>query len=146
MKDIIPLSKQGKWEHDCTKLMIAGEELLPEEYSLILEPRAARGANSLSNNQGMISLDLEITKELEDEGIARDIIRLIQQARKEADFNVSDRIHLELKSNLDLVSVLKEHGQLISEQTLSVFSQDFQADYKTQVPLLNQILEIAIKR
>tara|TARA_B110000503_G_scaffold142768_1_gene240836 strand:+ start:25 stop:1422 length:1398 start_codon:yes stop_codon:yes gene_type:complete len=146
MKDIIPLSKQGKWEHDGTKLMIAGEELLPEEYSLILEPRAARGAKSLSNNQGMISLDLEITKELEDEGIARDIIRLIQQARKEAEFNVSDRIYLELKSNLDLVSVLKEHGQLISEQTLSVFSQDFQADYKTQVPLLNQILEIAIKR
>ncbi len=146
MKDIIPLSKQGKWEHDGTKLMIAGEELLPEEYSLILEPRAARGAKSLSNNQGMISLDLEITKELEDEGIARDIIRLIQQARKEAEFNVSDRIYLELKSNLDLVSVLKEHGQLISEQTLSVFSQDFQADYKTQVPILNQILEIAIKR
>ncbi len=146
MKDIISLSKQGKWEEDGAKLIIAGEILLPEEYSLILEPRAARGAKSLSNNQGMISLDLEITKELEDEGIARDIIRLVQQARKEAEFDVSDRIHLELKSNLNLEPILKNHGNLISEQTLSIFSQDFQADYKTEVSLLDQMLEIAIKR
>jgi len=146
MKDMIALSKQGKWEHDGTQLIIAGEILLPEEYSLVLEPRAAKGAKSLSNNQGMISLDLEITKELEDEGIARDIIRLVQQARKEAEFDVSDRIHLELKSDLDLKSVLKNHGKLISEQTLSIFSQGFKADYQTQAPLLNQVLEISVKR
>ena len=146
MKEIISLSKQGKWQHDGNRLTIAGEKLLPEEYSLILKPRATTGAKPLTNNQGMIWLDLAITKELENEGIARDIIRLVQQARKNAGFDVSDRIKLELKSNFDLTAVLTMYGKLISEQTLSEFTTGFNADYKTQVPLFDQILNISIKR
>jgi len=146
MKEIIALSKQEKWQHDGNSLTIAGEKLLPAEYSLILEPRAATGAKSLTNNQGMIWLDIAITKELEDEGIARDIIRLVQQARKSAGFDVSNRIKLELKSNFDLTTVLAAHGKFISEQTLSEFATDFDADYKTQASLLDQMLEIAVKR
>ena len=146
MKEIISLSKQGKWKQQDNKLVIAGEELLPTEYSLVLEPRASKGAKPLSNNQGMIWLDLNITKELENEGIARDIIRLVQQARKDAGFDVSDRIKLELKSNFELDNVLAAHSELICQQTLSCLATGFKADYSTQVPLLDKILEIAIKR
>ncbi|MDG1436413.1 MAG: isoleucine--tRNA ligase [Rickettsiaceae bacterium] len=146
MKEIIGQSRSGKWEYDGSKLVVAGEELLPEEYSLVLEPRLAKGTKSLSNNQGMISLDLVITKELEDEGIARDIIRLVQQARKDAEFDVSDRIKLEIKSSLDLSTVLAAHSDLIAEQTLSQLDQGFAPDYKTEAPLLDKTIEIAVKR
>ena len=146
MKDIIKLSKQGQWEFNGNDLIIAGEKLLPEEYSLVLVPRAKQGAKPLSSNQGMIWLDLTVTTELENEGIARDIIRLVQQARKDADLDVSDRIELVLKSGLDIKDVLSAHSGLISSQTLSMISNTEKADYKTQAPLLDNILEISIKK
>ena len=121
-------------------------KLLPEEYSLILVPIAEQGAKPLANNQGMIWLDLSISKELENEGIARDIIRLVQQARKDAQFDVSDRIELELKSNLDLIQVLDEHSDLICSQTLSTITAIEQPDYSTEAPLFEHMLQIAIKK
>ncbi len=147
MKEIIGLSKQGKWEEIDGELLIAGEKLLPEEYSLVLEPRKAQSnAKSLSGNQGIIILDLEISKELENEGIARDIIRLVQQARKDADFNVSDRIELELKSGFDLSQVLADHTDLICEQTLSIIKSGFVPDYHTQATLAEHVFEIAVRK
>ena len=146
MKEIILASKAGNWQVNDNKLNISGEDLLSEEYSMILVPRANKGAKPLSSNQGMILLDLEITASLEGEGIARDIIRLVQQARKDAKFNVSDRIELDLKSDYDLSSVIEEHEKLICDQTLSKFNSGFKPDYKTQAPLFEHNVEIMIKR
>jgi isoleucyl-tRNA synthetase len=94
----------------------------------------------------MICLDPEITKELKDEGIARDIIRLVQQARKDAGFYVSDKIQLELRSELNLSSVIKAHGALISEQTLSNFGAGLNADYKVEASLPDHKIEILISK
>jgi isoleucyl-tRNA synthetase len=146
MKDIISLSKQGKWSLNGSDLVIAGEKLLPEEYSLVLIPKSESGAKSLSDNQGMVWLDINISQELENEGIARDIIRMVQQARKEADFDVSDRINLEIKSELDLGAVLSSYSDLICSQTLSVITKIEKPDYQTQASLLGQVLRIFIKK
>ncbi|RTK92652.1 MAG: isoleucine--tRNA ligase [Rickettsiales bacterium] len=144
MKTIIAASKQDQWQLVDSKLLVAGEELLAEEYSLTLNPRVVKGAKSLSNNKGIISLDLNITKELEQEGIARDIIRLVQQARKDAGFEVSDRIILEIKSKLDISKVINDYGDFISEQTLSNFETVNKADYQTESVLNDSDVEILI--
>jgi isoleucyl-tRNA synthetase len=146
MKEIIVAAKSGSWQFNENKLNICGEELLSEEYTMSLVPRVNQGAKPLSSNQGMIWLDLEVTPSLEREGIARDIIRLVQQARKDAGFDVSDRVELELKCDYDLSSVIKEHEKLICDQTLSKFNLGFKPDYKTQAPLCEHIIEIMIKR
>jgi isoleucyl-tRNA synthetase len=146
MKEIIVAAKSGSWQFNENKLNICEEELLSEEYTLSLVPRVNQGAKPLSSNQGMIWLDLEVTPSLEREGIARDIIRLVQQARKDAAFDVSDRVELELKCDYDLSSVIKEHKKLICDQTLSKFKLGFKPDYKTQAPLCEHIIEIMIKR
>jgi len=146
MKDIINLSKQGQWEFNGNELIIAGEKLLRDEYSLVLVPRAKQGAKPLTNNQGMVWLDLTVTKELENEGIARDIIRLVQQARKDANLDVSDRIELVLKSGMDLKEVLSTYSGLICSQTLSMLSNTEKVDYKTQAPLLDNIIEISLRK
>ncbi|PCJ29812.1 MAG: isoleucine--tRNA ligase [Rickettsiales bacterium] len=146
MKEIIVASKQGKWEYDGTSLTVAGEELLSGEYSLVLQPKKECGGKSLSDNQGMIVLDLEITKELADEGVARDIIRLVQQARKDAEFDVSDRIKLELKSDFDLSGILAVHAGFISEQTLSELAYGISEDYKVETSLQDKNLEIRLQR
>lgn len=64
----------------------------------------------------VISMDDEITPELKLEWFARDIVRHIQEARKEADFNVEDRIEISLSW---VSEVLEKYGKYIETETLS---------------------------
>lgn len=66
----------------------------------------------------VLSFDATITPELELEGYARDLIRQIQDARKEADYDLADRIQLSLDESLGLK---EQFGELICEETLSSF-------------------------
>jgi isoleucyl-tRNA synthetase len=76
---------------------------------------------TLPGNDCLIRLDIEVTKDLQEEGIARDIVRLVQQNRKEANFNVSDRINLMIFSNNQLIGeVITKYANYIKEQTLSL--------------------------
>ncbi|MBN8511951.1 MAG: isoleucine--tRNA ligase [Rickettsiales bacterium] len=146
MKEIIAASKLANWEFKDGNLVICGTTLLPEEYSFALLPHATKGASTFATNSGIIVLDLQVTKELENEGLARDIIRLVQQARKDANFEVADRILLQLQSELDISEVLSAHGSLISDQTLSQFEHGFKADYSTKGDLTDYVLEIHLKK
>lgn len=146
MKDIIALSKQGKWDFNGQKLVIAEEELLVEEYSLVLEPKNLHGAQSLSNDQGMILLDLEITPELTQEGIARDLIRFVQQARKDAGFEVADRILLDIKSNFDISPIIENYANFITSQTLSAISSGFNPEFHIVAELAEGKVEIFIRK
>jgi isoleucyl-tRNA synthetase len=75
---------------------------------------------ALPTNDYLISLDIEVTKDLEDEGIARDVVRAVQQNRKDADLNISDRIKLHLSStNPRIVEVSKSFADYIKEQVLA---------------------------
>ncbi len=68
----------------------------------------------------MVQLDIEVTKDLEDEGIARDIVRAVQQNRKDADLNISDHINLQIFStNPRILEVAKSFENYICEQVLS---------------------------
>jgi Isoleucyl-tRNA synthetase len=77
------------------------------------------GAQALSSNDALVILDLEIDAELEAEGIARDVVRLIQQARKDADLNVGDRIALRIEADDAVEAAVEAHRDYIAEQTLS---------------------------
>jgi len=68
----------------------------------------------------MIRLDLTRTPELEDEGLARDVIRGIQEARREAGLAVSDRIRLRLEGISESArTALEAHQDLIAKETLA---------------------------
>ena len=123
MKEIIASSKSGEWKKDGNNLLISGEILESGEYEIILEPRSKEGAKELHCNDGLVILDLSITKELYLEGLARDVIRMVQQARKDADFNVSDHVTLECTTSGDLEEAIKQHTLMIQEQTLSRFGK-----------------------
>ncbi|MGE3714871.1 MAG: DUF5915 domain-containing protein, partial [Alphaproteobacteria bacterium] len=121
MKQIIPASKKGEWKQVDGTVEICGEKLLPEEYTLQLEPKPeyADRAQALSTNDALVILDTTITPDLLAEGIARDMVRAIQQARKDADLHVSDRIRLHLSAPDDVANAVRAHKQYILEQTLS---------------------------
>nr|WP_275052404.1 DUF5915 domain-containing protein [Candidatus Vampirococcus lugosii] len=63
-------------------------------------------------------MDLNITKELKNEGYARDIVRIIQEARKEIDYNVADRIKIQLKID-NGEKIIDNFGEYIQNETLS---------------------------
>lgn len=122
MKQILPASKKGEW-----KLLsdggveICGETLLPEEYTLQLEPKAeyAERAQALSTNDALVILDTSITPELEAEGIARDVVRMVQQARKDAGLHVSDKITLGIHASDKVIAAIDANKTYITEQTLA---------------------------
>lgn len=122
MKTIIAASKQGQWEQQADgKLKIADEILQDDEYELKLLAKNPKGAQSLSTNDALVVLDLNIDEDLKLEGIARDVIRLVQQSRKEADLNIADRIHLSVQSSHDdVVKSVIQFKDYIAEQTLAL--------------------------
>ncbi|MHB1865130.1 MAG: isoleucine--tRNA ligase [Candidatus Saccharimonadales bacterium] len=105
------------------------------------------------NKQGIseVVLDTRITDELKAEGLMRELVRNIQQARKEANLKVDDRIYLSLSSgSQEIVSLLK-NKKLIREmckETLSVQlnNNHGEYDYITIVNVDGQEVEIKIAK
>ena len=82
--------------------------------------RCLRTAAALSTNDVVLALDTQVTPELEQEGAARDFVRLVQQARKDAGLHVSDRIELWAEAEGDGGAALQAHRDYIMEQVLAV--------------------------
>jgi isoleucyl-tRNA synthetase len=120
IKDIIAANKQNLWQETNGKIVIAGEALQDDEVQLILEAKTAKGSQALADNKALCVLDLNFTKDLEAEGLARDLIRVIQQSRKDAGFNVSDHIKLAIEIDENSQEMLQSFVSFINEQTLSM--------------------------
>jgi len=69
---------------------------------------------------GFVLLATDVTPELESEGTARDVIRVIQQARKDAGLDVSDRIVLRLSADSATLEDVQSFERLIARETLAV--------------------------
>lgn len=129
VKQLIATSKADNWHIQDNKAILDGIELLPEEFSITLEPKPEykNVASSLTTNDALIILDTEITDSLKREGIARDIVRIIQQARKDKNFSITDRIKISLTTKDELIATtLNEWQDYIESQTLGKFSKDLE--------------------
>jgi isoleucyl-tRNA synthetase len=91
--------------------------LEPEEVTLSLEP--APGYAAAADRGVLVVLDTTLTPELLTEGRAREIVRLIQDARKRAGFNVSDRIHVRYAARDGVSQALQQHAAYIQRETLA---------------------------
>jgi len=98
VQHVIKGAKAGLWSEQDGVVVVDGIALEPGEYDLTLEAGGvAEGtAIALLPRGGFVLLDTATTPELEAEGLARDVIRAVQDARKAAGFEVSDRIALQL--------------------------------------------------
>ncbi len=119
-KEVIKASKQGDWEAGADGgVVVAGHALDEGEYDLLLQPRDGVSCQSLSTNDAIAVLDLQLTDELIGEGFARDVVRAVQQARKEADLDVSDRIQLVVGLDDNWRNAVEPFRPYIAEQTLA---------------------------
>lgn len=98
VQHVIAGAKAGVWEEVDGTVVVDGIALEEGEYELALEAGGvAEGtAIALLADGGFVLLDTTTSPELEAEGLARDVIRAVQDTRKAAGFDVSDRIDLRL--------------------------------------------------
>lgn len=101
-------------------LAVDGEmvELLPEEVAL--EARPHEGYKVSEQGDYMVGVDIRLTDELIQEGLARELVRRIQNLRKEANFRIEEKIETYYQGDPDLIKVMREHGTYISQETLSL--------------------------
>ncbi|MFH8343330.1 isoleucine--tRNA ligase [Streptomyces sp. NPDC018045] len=101
--------------------------LSPDEVIITETPR--EGWSVASDTGATVALDLEITPDLRRAGLARDAIRLIQEARKNSGLDVADRIALRWQTTDEEVrTALTEHRTLISEEVLATDFAQGEAD------------------
>jgi isoleucyl-tRNA synthetase len=115
-------------------LEVAGETLtlLPEE--VLLEAKAPEGYEALEKEGYVAALKVEVTEALRLEGLARDLIRHLQQARKEMGLKVSDRIRVGYEAEGPYREALERHGAWIAEEVLArAFGEGLFPGYTTEV-------------
>ena len=122
VQEVIRAVKAGAWSRsDDDVVTAAGVELQPGEYELKLTVSGGSAATAaLPGGAGLVALDTVLTRALEAEGTARDVVRLVQQARRDAGLDVSDRIHLVIGADQATREAVSAHAELVKAETLAL--------------------------
>jgi isoleucyl-tRNA synthetase len=73
----------------------------------------------MSDGKLTVALDITVTQELEEEGLARELVNRIQNLRKEKNYEVTDKITLQIKRNIALESAIKNNFAYICSEILA---------------------------
>ncbi|WP_353827605.1 isoleucine--tRNA ligase [Agromyces sp. SYSU T0242] len=123
VQQAIGAARSGDWSVDGDAVVAGGIALEPGEYDLVLEAGGADADGSalgLLADGGFALLEIATTPELEAEGMARDIVRAVQESRKAAGLEVGDRIRLTLALDAPSAAAARAHRDLITGETLAV--------------------------
>jgi isoleucyl-tRNA synthetase len=135
----IKASKSGDWSSDAQGVTAGGIALLEGEYTVQTVVADAhpddRRAVAMLPGGGFVILDTAVTPELAAEGLARDVVRAVQQARRDAGLNVSDRIILTLAGDADVRDAIDTHAELITSETLAGSLQISEPGDGTPIPI-----------
>ena len=121
VQGVIQAAKSGDWSQSGQTVVVGGTELVDGEYELVLEASDPANAVAFLDGGGFVLLDTRTTPELEAEGLARDLIRAVQDTRRAAGLDVTDRIDLRLyfDSAAEAASV-GAFTDMIAEETLAM--------------------------
>ncbi|MCH8065031.1 MAG: isoleucine--tRNA ligase [Chloroflexi bacterium] len=105
-------------------IAVAGFELSPDE--VLISTVEQEGIASAQEGGYVVVVDTDIPPELLDEGLARELVHRIQNMRREAGFEISDRITTYWQGDDDIRRVLAMHGGYVQNETLSTALKDSQ--------------------
>ncbi|HEY1237344.1 MAG TPA: class I tRNA ligase family protein, partial [Solirubrobacterales bacterium] len=91
--------------------------LTADDINLVMEPLEGYQVEAEAGHA--VALELDLDDELRREGLAREVVRAVQEARKQAGLEVSDRISLELAGDDELLEAAREHETYIAGETLA---------------------------
>ncbi|WP_343033079.1 DUF5915 domain-containing protein [Wolbachia endosymbiont of Atemnus politus] len=125
IKQLVQYVKEGKWKQIENERVFLGDEsesyiIEKGEYELLLKANSEY-SSVFDNNKGVVILNTKLSDELTLEGLARDVVRLIQETRKQADFHISDRIRVVIKTEDEkFKEAVNTWSEYIKEQTLAL--------------------------
>jgi isoleucyl-tRNA synthetase len=118
-QEVIRAHKAGEWTVDGERVVVGGIELEPGEFDFRLVSAGEGAVATMKSTAGLVVLDTAVTPELAREGLARDLVRQVQQARREAGLDVSDRIVLDVTGSAEVVAAFEAHRDLVTSETLA---------------------------
>ena len=120
-------------------------ELEPKE--VLIERHATEGYAVAEDKGLVVALDADVTPELEREGLARDLVRHVQQLRKELDLEVTDRIRVAYATqSADLLQAIDEHRERIASETLARELESGDAEGGKELKILGSAVRLAVAR
>ena len=133
----MPLIVKGLKEMDGAKvaalvqagetIAIAGINVSHDDINIVVNEK--EGVVAVEDKGYVAILDVTLTEELKQEGLVRDLVRHIQTLRKEADFNVDDRIQLFIDANDDVMAAVKSYSEYLETETLATLLEKSAGDY-----------------
>ena len=128
----------------------AGGKLRLEAEDFLVESTSAEGYSCAEEGGWLIGLDTRIDEPLRREGLARELVRTVQEARKQAGLMVSDRIRLSVAGSPAVAEALDEHREYVMEETLARELRNdngaFIAEYETGHHLDDEHWSIGLAR
>ncbi|HEY3758960.1 MAG TPA: isoleucine--tRNA ligase [Solirubrobacteraceae bacterium] len=132
-------------------ISVAGHEHTLTAQDVILTMRAPEGYSVEREGAHAVALDLTIDDELRRDGRAREIVRAVQNARKNAGLAIEDRIELWLSGDAALIDAASEHAASLAAETLATSlsledGDDATASHREHVSIDGLSLTIALMR
>ena len=118
LKDIVPAVKRGDYKIENDKLIVGDYELMSDEFENRLTVKEGVTGAALPDNTAVVVLNIETNSELIAEGLVNDALRFIQDSRKAANLDVSDRIKLTYTADSALHNAMESHIKRIMHDAL----------------------------
>ncbi|MEV7044127.1 isoleucine--tRNA ligase [Amycolatopsis sp. NPDC051061] len=119
VQTVIKAVKAGDWSLRGDTVVAAGISLQEGEFDRRLVAKSGGAAAELPGGSGLVLIDTEVTPELAAEGLVRDLVRVVQQARRDAGLDVADRIALTVDAPADVVEAARTHQEFLASETLA---------------------------
>ena len=100
-------------------IVILGNDVILSKDDVEISSQDIEGLLVANANGITVALDITITNELKQEGIARELINRIQNIRKDSGFEVTDKINVQLQKNEELVNAVSKNLDYITSETLT---------------------------
>ena len=135
------LEESERWEivtkiRSGNQVTINDEQYTPEE--LIIEQKDKDGYVSAQEGTIFVVIETEISEDLAMEGLARDLVRQIQEMRRKADLDIDDRIFLSISGDAEITKVVIHHSDYIEQETLASIGDQT----KTGSPDLSETIDM----
>ena len=156
LKNIIEILKSGDNDEFFTQYESTGSIFLEKDgnsYNLVkedimIDTIAAEGFSAVSGDGITVGLKLELNEELIQEGIVRDLVRQVQNIRKDAGFSVEDRISVYWELDSEFALAISKFEEYFCNETLTITISNTYSDkeYNTEFTLRGKLIKIAISR
>ena len=125
LKNVDGVSFMAELDAGGARLTVEGEEIVLCPDDVLVETGRREGYYSASDRGYTVVIDARLTPELIEEGFVREVISKVQTMRKEADFNVTDRIGFYYGGNERIADIISRNRETVASEVLAEELRDF---------------------